>query len=356
MAGLGSLYKPLASTTENTGLGSVFKTLYGQPSLLGSAVSSSNALLTNALGGVLTPPRPKVIAWQYVRRRFASLLCNIAISDSQREDGEKKQAGVRACLNRHYWNVASETANSMLIGSWGKDTRGHPSRDIDILFLLPAEVYHRFQQRSGNRQSQLLQEVKEVLTRTYSQTTMRGDGQVVRIPFNSIPIEVAVAFRFSDGRIRVCDTNGGGNYTASTAEAELRDLNRSDTKWSGNTRALVRIAKRWQSECNVPLKSFQLERLAVEFLDIWPHSAHDLFWYDWMVRDFFGYIRGRANTYLTMPGAGEIVFLEADWLSRAETAHRNAISACENEHDNYEYLAGGDWQNIFGAAAPQSVE
>jgi len=289
------------------------------------------------LGALAAPPA----RWQYVRQRFAQILANITILSTQREDGERKHAGVRACLNRSYWGTSSETANSMLIGSWGKNTRGRPSRDIDILFLLPPAVYYRFQERSGNRQSQLLQEVKGVLAQTYSQTTMRGDGQVVSIPFNTIPVEVAIGFRFTDGSIRVCDTNGGGKYSISTAEAEVADLDLSDRKWNGNTCALVRMAKRWQSECNVPLKSFQMERLAIEFLNIWPYSTNGLFWYDWMMRDFFGYLRGRA--------------LGSDWLSRAETAHRNAISACENEYGNYEALAGQDWQGILGAAAPICV-
>jgi hypothetical protein len=302
---------------------------------------------------LLTAPALPVHAWQFVRRRFDRILDNIAISTVQREDGERKQAGVRSCLNRHYWGTPSDTANSMLIGSWGKDTRGHPSRDIDILFLLPPEVYHRFQDRDGNRQSQLLQEVKNVLVETYSQTTMRGDGQVVSIPFNTIPIEVAIGFRFSDQSIRICDTNDRGNYRISTAEAELADLNVWDASCNGNARPLVRMLKRWQGECNVPLKSFQLERLAIEFLQRWPYSLYDRFWYDWMMRDFFAYLISRANGSLVMPGTGEIVPLGSEWLSRAQTAYRNGVSACENERDNYEALAGQDWQNILGGwAAP----
>ncbi len=118
---------------------------------------------------------------------------------------------------------------------------------------------------------------------------MRGDGQVVGMPFNTTPIEVAPGFRCVDGSTIICGTNDGGRYKNSTAEAEARDLAASDTRWSGNTRALARMMKQWQRECNVPLKSFQLERLAVEFLQAWPYSHHDLFWYDWMVRDFLAH-------------------------------------------------------------------
>jgi hypothetical protein len=310
---------------------------------------------TPALSPLLTAVPSPPFGWQFVTRRFTQLRDNLAITSQQRTDGETKQAGIRACLNRYYWNASSDTANSILIGSWGKQTRVRPSRDIDILFLLPSSVYHQFQQRSENRQSQLLQDLKNVLAQTYSQTTMRGDGQVVVVPFNTTPIEIAPGFRCTDGSIIVCDTNGGGRYKTSTAEAELADLNASDIRWNGNTRALARLMKQWQRECNVPLQSFQLERLAVEFLQVWPYSNENIFYYDWMVRDFLAYLIGRANGCIIMPGTGETVWLGSDWLTRAQTAHRHAMSACDNERDNFEALAGYDWQEIFGSAVPVIV-
>jgi hypothetical protein len=126
------------------------------------------------------------------------------------------------------------------------------SRDIDILFLHPAPVYWQYQGRTGNHQSQLLQEVKDVLLKTYSQTAMRADEQVIRVPFNSIPVEVSIGFICTDGSIIVCHTNNGGFYKTSTAQAEAADLDISDRLlWNGNTRALVRIMKCWQRFCNV---------------------------------------------------------------------------------------------------------
>lgn len=322
-------------------------------SLLTGRPTQTGLPATTLLGGGLA--QASMHNWYFVTRRFSRLLADLTITDWQRDDGDTKQAGVRACLNRHYWGVGSETANSMLIGSWGKDTRLRPPRDVDVLFLLPPSVHARFQERDGNRQSHLLQEVKNVLAQAYTQTTMRGDGQVVLIPFNSTPVEVAPGFRCQDGSIIVCDTNNGGRYITSTAEAEAKDLTASDAFWNGNTRALARLMKQWQRENNVPLKSFQIERLAVHFLQTWPHSHQNLFYYDWMVRDFFAYLIGLANGRLTMPGSGEIVPLGDDWKARAERAYSHAVEACTCERDNYEALAGREWQTIFGSVAPITV-
>jgi hypothetical protein len=51
----------------------------------------------------------------------------------------------------------------------------------------------------------------------------------------------------------------------------------------------------------------------------------------------------------------QFIPLGSDWLSRARTAYRNAINACENERDNYQYLAGEEWQKIFATKIPEGV-
>jgi hypothetical protein len=56
-----------------------------------------------------------------------------------------------------------------------------------------------------------------------------------------------------------------------------------------------------------------------------------------------------------MPETSEVVPLGSDWLSRAETAYRHTVKACEYERDNYQALAGREWQNVFGGAVPVLV-
>jgi hypothetical protein len=108
-------------------------------------------------------------------------------------------------------------------------------------------------------------------------------------------------------------------------------------------------------ENEVPLKAFQLERLAINFLAQWPYSWHDRFWYDWMMRDFFTYMVGRADGWICMPGTEEWIFLGSEWLSAANLARHNATVACIHESANDERLAGNAWQEIFGRVAPVSV-
>jgi len=115
------------------------------------------------------------------------------------------------------------------------------------------------------------------------------------------------------------------------------------------------LLKKWQIHKDVAIKAFQLERLAVEFLEGWQNSARDRFWYDWMMRDFFLFMIGRANGFIQMPGTGEWVSLGSEWLSAAKVAYKDAFAACIYEQMNLEIKAGNTWKEIFGIATPVTV-
>lgn len=261
---------PISAAGLDLGLGMLSSTGQGAAHDLGVGALSS---LIGHNSPPLTPPPP--YNWYYLRPRFTKFLSNLAVSEKHREVGLRKFNNVVSCLNRRYYDHNSDTQNGIVIGSWGKSTQISPPRDVDTLFLLPDHVYHRFQQRSGNRQSQLLQEVKDALLVTNSRTEMRADRHVVIVPFDAVTVELAVGFRCTDGSIIVCDSKGNGRYVTSTALAEASDLDASDRAWNGNTRALIRMAKCWQDHCNVPLKSFLIERLAQAFLAQWEYRLQD---------------------------------------------------------------------------------
>lgn len=287
-----------------------------------------------------------------VAARFEALLANLTLTDDQKKDGEVKHAGVRKCLNSYYFGSSSETENSLLVGSWGKGTRIRPPRDIDILFSLPSSVYDRYTSRPGNKQSQLLQEVKNVLAATYASTDMRADGQVVVVPFSSFAVEVVPAFKLTDGKYWICDTNSGGSYKKFDPVAEKKNIADSNESTNNNTRDLIRMLKRWQYYCSVPLKSFWLELLAIKFLGQWPNKGKSTVYYDWMIRDFFEWLCNQKNSYHIVPGTYEVFGIGDSWHSRAESALIRARKGCEYELSEKPYSAGTEWQKIFGDFIP----
>jgi hypothetical protein len=262
---------------------------------------------------------------------------------------------VVATLNRAYRGVSEGATHRVLIGSWSKGTQVRPPRDIDLLFILPVEVYYRFQQRQGNIQSQLLQEMRDVLRATYPTTGIRGDGQVVTIPFGTYQVEVAPAFLRQGGGYLDCDTHFGGRYKHVDPDAELAALTATDTYYNGNVRKLTRLLKQWQRFCNVPIRSFHLEAAIKGLLPKVTYSGNDEFWFDWLVRDAFAHLIGCANGSFIMPVTGETISVGDQWLSRAQSAYERAVKACGYEYNNEQYLAGVEWQKIFGTMIPAIV-
>jgi hypothetical protein len=321
-----------------------------------STLSGTYPNLLEALAAVPATPLPSIgLQWIAVRQRFTQFHNNLSLTPRQFLDGMTKRNGVVNCLNWRYHGSTSDTDNSFFVGSWGKDTATRPPRDVDLYFLLPPAVHARFEAHLWNRQSALLQEVKCNLAETYPDTDMRGDGQVVVVRFESYSVEVVPAFALTNGRYWICDTNGGGRYKETDPWAEVKYIDAVDQANNGNLRPLIRMLKSWQSFCSVPIKSFQLELLAADFIAQSPWRLHDYFWFDWITRDFFAYLYHRANTFITVPGTLETIYLGNDWQSRAESAYRRAEKACDHERYNRVEAAGDEWQKIFGTQIPRTI-
>ena len=311
------------------------------------------------LGGLAqaTPaPAPSLpVMWIAVRQRFEQFIRDLALTGLQNSDGWRKRRGVVSCLNRHYYGSASETDNSFMIGSWGKGTAMRPPRDVDLYFVLPLAVYQRFERYIWNKQSALLAEVKGVLEETYPGTDMRGDGQVVVVGFESFSVEVVPAILLTNGRYWICKTENNGSYKETDPWAEMQYVESIDTACNHNLRPLIRMLKAWQGYCSVPIKSFQLELVAADFLRQSSWRQYDFFWFDWISRDFFAYLYHRANSFVVVPGTQENVWLGNEWQSRAETAYWRALKACDYEQRNVVEAAGEEWQKLFGPHIPRTV-
>ena len=286
-----------------------------------------------------------------VAARFDSFAANLALTPNQQQEAAARVRDIVACLNTAYWNSASNTDNFIAEGSWGKGTQTRPPRDVDILYVLPSTAYFQFQQRAGNIQSQLLQDVKQTLEARHPNTRMRGDNQVVVVDFaDGHGVEVVPAFLTSTaGGYLICNTKYGGSYKTIYPFAEIGAVQVADRGTGGAATDVIKMVKRWQHHCNVPLKSFQLELLVLDLLPtLWYQATGTRGLRDWIIRDFFELAIRRANTSVTIPGSGEQAFLGDDWLPRARSAYATACLASAYEEGELSLSAGQEWLKIFG--------
>lgn len=295
--------------------------------------------------------------WPFVTKRFIAFMDNLALTDAQVADGITKFKGVVKTLNQAYWNSDSETEHAFYIGSWAKKTRIRPPRDVDLYFVLPIDVYNRFEQYKVNKQSALLQEVKGKLLASYPLSNIKGDGPVVLAGFWTFNVEIVPAFvcDANDRSYYVCDTKDGGKYKTTKPLHEVDAIEWADQRNNSNVRRLVQMLKCWQAYCSVPLKSFYLELIATDFLDQWAYKDRSYFYYDWMCRDFFAWLITKANSFLIAPGTYEIMWIGDVWKSKAESAYNRTVKACEHEYYGREGDAGDEWQKVFGTDIPKWV-
>jgi len=298
------------------------------------------------------PVKASESPWAFVTRRFYSFQSNLAITDRQRQDGVTKFKGLVSTLNAAYRGHRSDSENAFMIGSWAKDTHIRRPRDVDMYYVLPTDVYNRFETYAlgVNKQSALLQEVKGKLLASYPSSVIRGDGPVVLADFHGWTVEIVPVFYYCDTErsYYACDTKNGGKYIKTMPLHEVEAIDAAEKRANNNVRPLIRMLKCWQSYCNVPIRSFHLELLAIEFLDSWSYKEYSLFFYDWMCRDFFKWMISRANNFVWAPGTYELMFLGDAWKSRAESAYGRAAKAEMFEQENKMVEAGEEWQKIFG--------
>lgn len=314
-----------------------------------------NPYLLALLGLGATAKTPAVIPpqWIAVERRFRDFHKALAPTTEQQQDVRKKTACIIECLNRAYRSINEDIDYGFQAGSWAKQTAIYPWSDVDLYFVLPPQVFDRFQAVDGNRQSRLLQEVRSVLLTKYPRTDIRGDGQVVVVDFDSQKFEVIPAFLLvRPNHYFICDTNRGGGYSETAPWDERDYIDRKDRENGYNVRPLSRMLKAWRYNCCVPIKAFQLEMMAAEFLEQSPWRFKSWFYYDWIVRDFFEYMPKCKDKFQVMPGTGVKVHTGSAWVSYANTARERAARAADLERYNLVAAAGVEWRKIFGTAIP----
>ena len=144
---------------------------------------------------------------------------------------------VSKAINREFWNSTSETAHSLYVGSYGRNTAINTS-DIDILIEIPEDEYNRYSYSKGNGQSRLLQAVKNAIETPYSRSDVRADGQVVKIAFSDgMKFEVLPAFPQTswEGSVsyKYPDTNMGGNWKTTDPKSEQKAMTEKNSSSNG---------------------------------------------------------------------------------------------------------------------------
>jgi hypothetical protein len=284
--------------------------------------------------------------------RFRRLLSDLALTEDDRVRGLHAHRKARAALQAHYYGHLSIHDHSRLVGAWSKGTEVRPLRSIDLLFVLPKAMREREWSPSESVQLQILLDMKQVLDSGHGPVRLRADGQAIVVAIDQQIVEIRAAFTHQGGQYLLCDASGSGLFRLWDPSLEEANVRQADGRTHGNARDLIRMVKCWQGFRTVPIRSFWIELLVIEFLLQWPRAGDQTSFYDWMIRDFFAFLMCQSGRTLAVPGSGEVMPLGAEWLSAARTAHAHATKACDCESEDLNADAWWEWEKIFGERIP----
>jgi hypothetical protein len=286
-----------------------------------------------------------------VSTKFQTFCSKIRIASTVVSDISCRYKRITKQLNKDFRNIDSDTAYSLYVGSYGRDTDIHIS-DIDILFQLPFSVYERINKYSGNGQSALLAEVRDSLKETYSTTHISGDGQIVAIKFtDGVSFEIVPCFINDSGSYTYPDSNNGGSWKTTNPKPEIEEVRKTNDSLNGNLKNLCRMARAWKDKWDVPMGGLLIDTLAYQFLKTWSYRNNSYLYYDWMMRDFFEYLKNQdvSKTYWLAVGSGQYVYKKGEFQHKALRCFNLAKEAINYEMQDMNYSADEKWREIFGS-------
>jgi hypothetical protein len=286
---------------------------------------------------------------------FSEFCSNLQIKN---EDTISTRAGAIAQrLNTDFWTTTSDSAHRLYVGSYGRNTAIEGISDLDLLFQLPYELYVRHNDHEGNGQSALLQLVRSSITKTYSKTSIRADGQVIQVPFSDgVTFEVVPAFINKDESYTFPDANDGGQWRTTNPRPEIAAIRDRNTECNGNLIRLCRMMRTWKGQWDVPIGGLLIDTLAYQFIEKYEYREKSFLYYDFMSRDFFRWManQDKEQEWWKAPGSGQYVYGKELFQYKATRCYNLAVEAIDHDSatPKREWSAKQKWREIFGTTFP----
>lgn len=286
---------------------------------------------------------------------FNTFCYNIQVQDGGTISTRYKRITQR--LNTDFWDTTSDTAHSLYVGSYGRNTAIQGFSDLDMLMQLPYSVYQQYDRHTGNGQSALLQAVKGSIEYTYAKTRIKSDGQIILVPFNDgIAFEVVPAFINTDDSYTHPDANGGGSWRTTNPKPEIAAIRTRNNACNGNLVRLCRMMRSWKNQWSVPIGGLLIDTLAYQFIENYAHRDKSYLYYDFMCRDCFEWMAAQDENqeYWKAPGSGQYVWGKGLFQYKAKRCFNISLDAIAHESatPKQEWSAKQKWREVFGTAFP----
>lgn len=255
-------------------------------------------------------------------------------------------------LNNVYYELNSESEHCYIVGSIGRKTAVKNVSDVDIIFDLPREVFERVNNYNNNKQSTLLQEIRNVLLERFPNTEISADGQVVDVKFKDCIIELVPAFLQYDNTFKYPDTNDGGCWKITKPFQEQETSIYIDEVFNGLFVKLSNLLRCWKDNVGFKFGGLLIDTMVYNFLeendDCKDYKKDD---YPEIIKKLYYFLKNQnedQNYWLALGSNQQVKNVDkGKFIKKARNAY-NKINSCENDK-NLEQL----YIDLFGTAFSQ---
>lgn len=256
---------------------------------------------------------------------------------------------VTLCLNKHFWNSISPVKHRVYAGvKQPTSYTGNYTGDV-LYFRLPYFYYEKYNNFIGNGQLELIDEVKNILEREYSDIPLIYDIDGITMDINpkkNIKLKIVPTFINESGSYTYPVINGNGRWEVTKFILEIEEFSKLDNICNGNLTNLCKMTKVWSKVMNLSMDELLIDVLCYNFMLNYEHRNKDYMCYDWISRDFFKYLSEQDlnQEYWIVPGSLNKVYRKDNFIERARITYLIAKKACLDGYDSSNNI----WQNIYG--------
>lgn len=286
--------------------------------------------------------------------KFTEFLSNIKIPADKASTISSRYERITKTLNQEFRNTDSKTANSLQVGSYGRWSGIKGISDLDMLYTMPASKWDTYNKKDG--QSQLLQDTRKALEKTFPSSDVKVDRCVVTVKFSDSHIDVQPVFEVEDQDYRYADTYNGGSWKITKPRKEMDAMVDAEDNKNKNLRRLCKMARSWKSKHGVVMKGLLIDTLAYNFLNSTDIYDTKSFWYyDEMSKDFFKYLYDQPKDQKEYGALGsrQRVRVLKSFKRKAKKAYDLCCEAIETDSNKEQH---NKWRDIYGKDFPKYVD
>lgn len=199
-----------------------------------------------------------------VKEAFRKFGTRLELTKGEREDASKRQQEIREHLKKTF-----DVEHDFLTGSYKRDTKTKPLKDVDIFCVLGGDDKAYRDQPPGV----VLEAFRKCLADKYGESKVSSQRRSVTVDFDVrgqedrvMSFDVIPAFTKGD-HYEIPDTSILSGWTETNPKVHEEKATDANKAFDGHWKRLVRMTKKWNENQGKPIKpSFLIEVMSLELI------------------------------------------------------------------------------------------